>query len=460
MLVAQPDAGDDYLTLDASTLDVVQGVTVNGSFYPSVNAVAARPQITATFTPAGGALNLTQAAAIVGVDQVIDHFNWTQTLTLPTGWKAFEVSLPSQYITLGDYTGNQFVQSASGTIAIPDAVVGSDGSFYEFQDLNGTGRYDPSDEESTLVKFTATPLGGAGILDPLEQDTGPNTNFLILVSSTGVGEPVAIQAPNSAAAWQKPDQWPFYFDEGDEIAYYSNHNTYLSFKDGPSLSVGGAVQFNTELTGVYKDETSRTWPGYGANFEWESDGTNVTGVNYWKITDPATIPPVASGGVFNVQVGLGIGVTTNPTSQVASAGNPVSFVAAAAGSPTPTVQWQMSTDGGNTFSNVAGAISATFTFNTTAAQNSDEYRAVFTNSSGTATSAPATLTVNTQPGGLVISAATGVLPPIGPRQRFCGCDRATQHRQLCRVRQRRGSWGGLPVQRSDRRADQYPGRSL
>ena len=70
----------------------------------------------------------------------------------------------------------------------------------------------------------------------------------------------------------------------------------------------------------------------------------------------------------------------------------------------------MSTDGGNTFSNVAGAISATFTFNTTAAENGDEYRAVFTNSSGTATSAPATLTVNTTPGGLVISAANGVFP--------------------------------------------------
>ncbi len=95
---------------------------------------------------------------------------------------------------------------------------------------------------------------------------------------------------------------------------------------------------------------------------------------------------------------------------MASAGNPVTFVAAAAASPTPTVQWQMSTDAGNTFSNIAGATSTTLTFNTTAAQNGDLYRAVFTNSSGTATSAPATLTVNTTPGGLVISATNGVFP--------------------------------------------------
>ncbi len=44
----------------------------------------------------------------------------------------------------------------------------------------------------------------------------------------------------------------------------------------------------------------------------------------------------------------------------------------------------MSTDGGTTFTNIAGATSATLTFTASAAQNSNEYRAVFTNSSGTA----------------------------------------------------------------------------
>ncbi len=105
-----------------------------------------------------------------------------------------------------------------------------------------------------------------------------------------------------------------------------------------------------------------------------------------------------------------LAVTTNPTSQVASAGNPVTFAAAGSGLPTPTMQWQVSTDGGNTFSNLADATSASLTFTTTESENGYEYRAVFTNSAGTAATAPATLTVNTQPGGLVVSAANGVFP--------------------------------------------------
>ncbi len=118
----------------------------------------------------------------------------------------------------------------------------------------------------------------------------------------------------------------------------------------------------------------------------------------------------SGSGTLTVVAGNYVEVTSNPVSQVVSAGNPVTFVAAGAGTPAPTVQWQVSTDSGNTFSNIAGATNATLTFTTTASQSGNEYRAAFTNSSGTATTAPATLTVNTTPGGLVISAANGVFP--------------------------------------------------
>ena len=87
-------------------------------------------------------------------------------------------------------------------------------------------------------------------------------------------------------------------------------------------------------------------------------------------------------------------VTTQPASQTVTAGQTATFTAAASGNPTPTVQWQVSTNGGPTFSNIAGATSTTLTLsNTTTAQNGDEYQAVFTNSVGTATTSAATLTV-------------------------------------------------------------------
>ena len=98
-------------------------------------------------------------------------------------------------------------------------------------------------------------------------------------------------------------------------------------------------------------------------------------------------------------------VTANPTNQTNVAGIPVTFAAAASGTPAPTVQWQFSTNGGATFSNVSSATSTMLTFATTLTQNGNLYRALFTNSSGSATTATALLTVT--------ASSTGTnLPPI------------------------------------------------
>lgn len=69
------------------------------------------------------------------------------------------------------------------------------------------------------------------------------------------------------------------------------------------------------------------------------------------------------------------------------------FVAEASGSPKPKVQWQLATEKGK-WANVAGATSDTLTVESTkVAESGHEYRAVFTNTEGEATSNAATLTV-------------------------------------------------------------------
>jgi hypothetical protein len=91
-------------------------------------------------------------------------------------------------------------------------------------------------------------------------------------------------------------------------------------------------------------------------------------------------------------------ITTNPMSVTVTAGTAATFNAAASGQPAPTVQWQVSTNGGATFTNIAGANSPTLGIvGTTAALSGNEYQAVFMNASGSATTTPATLTVNTAP---------------------------------------------------------------
>jgi hypothetical protein len=88
-------------------------------------------------------------------------------------------------------------------------------------------------------------------------------------------------------------------------------------------------------------------------------------------------------------------VTTSPTSVTVAPGGTAGFEAAAAGSPTPTVKWEVSTNSGATFSPIPGATATTYSFTATAGENGDRYEAVFTNSAGTATTAAATLTVTT-----------------------------------------------------------------
>ena len=75
-------------------------------------------------------------------------------------------------------------------------------------------------------------------------------------------------------------------------------------------------------------------------------------------------------------------ITTQPSDQTVNAGGTATFTAAADGNPTPTVQWQLSTNGGTTFSPISAATSTTYSFTATTAENGDEYEAVFTNTAG------------------------------------------------------------------------------
>ena len=90
-------------------------------------------------------------------------------------------------------------------------------------------------------------------------------------------------------------------------------------------------------------------------------------------------------------------ITQNPSSQTVVAGNTATLTATASGSPSPTVQWQVSTNSGTSWSNISGATSTTYSFTAAAGDNGKQYRAVFTNTAGSATSTAATLTVQYAP---------------------------------------------------------------
>src|SRR5262249_27670822 len=70
-------------------------------------------------------------------------------------------------------------------------------------------------------------------------------------------------------------------------------------------------------------------------------------------------------------------ITLNPTDVSIVAGQAAMFDAAAAGSPTPSVQWQRSVNGGLTFKDIQGETSTTLSVQTIPGSDGDQFRAVF-----------------------------------------------------------------------------------
>jgi hypothetical protein len=102
-------------------------------------------------------------------------------------------------------------------------------------------------------------------------------------------------------------------------------------------------------------------------------------------------------------------IVADPASQTVPSGTTATFTAEALGSPAPSVQWQVSTDGGLTFTNVPGATATTLTLtNPTTALSGDLYQAVFRSGSAVATSTLARLII----GRVVIGAPQNTALPL------------------------------------------------
>lgn len=86
-------------------------------------------------------------------------------------------------------------------------------------------------------------------------------------------------------------------------------------------------------------------------------------------------------------------VTRAPADAAAEDGEEVTLTAAAEGSPEPTVRWQVSADGAQTWKDVEGATGPALTFTARTAQDGYRYRAEFRNDVGTTRTAAVTLTV-------------------------------------------------------------------
>jgi alpha-tubulin suppressor-like RCC1 family protein len=189
----------------------------------------------------------------------------------------------------------------------------------------------------------------------------------------------------------------------------------------PSIAVQPSDQTVTEpATAIFNATAGGTAP---LTYQWQRnvsgawiDVAGATGASY---TTAATVRANDHGAQFRVAIANGTGsaisnvatltvnpapiapaFTTHPANATVTEPSSASFSVVATGTPAPTLQWQVSNDGGATWANAAtgsGATTATYTtVATTVVMSGWRYRAVATSSAGTAASNSATLTVNAQ----------------------------------------------------------------
>jgi hypothetical protein len=184
-------------------------------------------------------------------------------------------------------------------------------------------------------------------------------------------------------------------------------------------TTGVSTPFGNPLAVTVKDASNNPVSGVSVIFTAPSTGasgtfsnstgtitvmTNSSGVASAPFTanatagGPYTVTAAATGlTTVNFSLtnsGTGPVITLNPTNVSVAAGSMATFTAAATGNPTPTVQWQVSINGGVSFNNISGAISPTLAFTASGSMNGYLYQAVFTNTAGSTPTTAATLTVS------------------------------------------------------------------
>jgi hypothetical protein len=207
----------------------------------------------------------------------------------------------------------------------------------------------------------------------------------------------------------------------------SNQTANLSFTvnagSGPAITtqpanqtacVGGNATFTIASTGTYQWQVN-TGSGFSniagataATYTATGVTTSMTGNTYRCIVSGQCGTTTSS--TVTLTVNTLPAVVTNPSNVAQCTGTSVSFSVGATGTAL-TYQWQVSTDGGSTYSNISGETAATYTIaSTVLSQNNNRYRCVVSGAcSPAATSNAATLTLSAAPTITAQPASTAVI---------------------------------------------------
>jgi len=168
---------------------------------------------------------------------------------------------------------------------------------------------------------------------------------------------------------------------------------------------GGSSWSNVTNSPPYSGATTNTLTITGAT-------SGMSGYQY-RVLITGTCTGLINTNAATITVNNSAAITTNPTNATGCVNAGATFNVAATGS-SPSYQWQVSTDGGVTYSDLGGATSSTLSLTgLTSTQNGNRYRAVVTVAGcGSVTSSAAILTVNAAPVVTITAPVTAVKPGV------------------------------------------------
>lgn len=404
-------------TSSAATLTVNAPPSITGN--PNNLTICAGNNATFTVTSSGGTIqwqestngggtwnNLSNNAVYSGVTTAtltitaapvtMNNYQYRAVVTgscSPAATSTAAVLTVNAALVINNHPGNATV-CAGGNASFSVTVTGSVTSYQWQESTNGGGTWNNISNGGIYSGATTATLTLTGVTAAMN---GNQYRVVITGSCPPINSNAGTLTVNTAPSITTPP------GAGSPICAGQN-KTFSVGATGTALTYqwqestnGGGTWNNITNGGIYSGATSSALTITGA--------TAAMNNYQYRVIVSGTCPPAATSAAAVMTVNTPVSITTNPSSfTICSTGNG-SFSVVAAGT-SPTYQWQVSTDGGGTFSNISnggvygGATTATLTLtNITTSMNNYRYRAVVTGAApcGALNSTAATLTVSPQP---------------------------------------------------------------
>jgi hypothetical protein len=357
----------------SATAGLTTEVTPYASGNPLTFAILAGPP-TAAIDPNLGVIKYTPGSSEVGAASItIEASNalGNVTQTIPFNVAAYPaLATPTVPLNSSSTTFNGQSQPPSATAVGSDGVTPVSGTF-AFAYNGAPGGPSNVGTYQVLATFTsADPNYGNATLLTTYTINQAAPAFINLTSSPTI----AVGTATTALSGSLTDTYPT-----------------------PNPPAGALVYIT--INGVTQEARLDNFGNFSVNFPTASlplgsypiTYTYAGATNFSAAADSTTMLTVAAPAAPQV--------TLNPSDVTVLEGYSATFTAAASGLPTPTVEWQVSSDGGLTFTNVTGATSPTLTVVAYEGMNRYHYRAVFTNPYGVAITTDAVLYVQSNDSG-------------------------------------------------------------